>query len=43
MDKKCFDGLANLAYEEGIEIESLIKILGLELRDEVLKSVKTSA
>ena len=26
MDKKRFDGLANLAYEEGIEIESLIKI-----------------
>ena len=43
IDKKRFDGLANLAYEEGIEIESLIKILGLELRDEVLKSVKASA
>ena len=43
IDKKRFDRLANLAYEEGIEIESLIKILGLELRDEVLKSVNRTA
>ena len=35
-DKTYFDKISNVAYEEGINIEKLTRVLGIKLRDKVL-------
>ena len=42
-DKKTFDHLTNIAYNEGVRVEALMQIIGLVLRDQVLKALSQSS
>ena len=35
-DKQYFDEISNVAFEDGIEMEKITRVLGIELRDRVL-------